>query len=220
MSFAKSLVPMKPLNEVKSKPLLSQKSRLWEVIVYGESEADQRLLVWLQSDDFLLCDDVNYVACFHDQDITEEGLPKKAHYHVLFRFSNPRSMGGVAKALGVALNQVGPVHSWRGACRYLVHADQPEKHQYDESGLFGTLQYEAVRYIRETKYDARSPFVAIFDTLSSYVYPDYTSFMAWLIDCGAEYVETFRKNYMIFQPYIKHFSTYRKEHTYYECEQS
>lgn len=218
MSSAKSLVPMKPLNQAKANPLLAQKSRIWEVIVYGESEADQRLLAWLQSDEFLLCDNIAYVACFHDQDITEEGLPKKPHYHVLFRFSNPRSMGGVAKALGVALNQIGPVHSWRSACRYLVHADQPDKHQYDESGVFGTLQYEAVRYIRETKFDIKSPFVAIFDILSSHFYSEYSQFMAWLIDCGCEYVETFRKNIMVFQPYIKQLAVYRKEYNFYETE--
>lgn len=218
MLSAKSLVPMKPLNEAKADPLLSQRSRLWEVIVYGESEADQRLLAWLQSDEFLLCDNVAYVACFHDQDMTEEGLPKKPHYHVLFRFGFTKTMSAVSKSLGVAMNQIAPVRSWRSACRYLVHADQPDKHQYDEIGLFGTLHYEAVRYIRETKFDARSPFVAIFDILSSHVYSEYTTFMAWLIDCGAEYVETFRKNFMIFQPYIKQLSIYRKEYNFYESE--
>lgn len=209
-----------PCDDNKAPAPLRVRSRLWEVILYGESDADIAMIAYLRSADSVLLDGLEFVGILHDKDVDESGQPKKPHMHVLFRFPNPRFGTAVAKAFRLGLNQVAPVHSWRSACRYLVHTDHPDKYQYPESAVFGSLAYEAVSYICETSFDTKSPFVCILDVLSSHCYSDYTSFLNWLVSCGAEYVETFRKNYMIFQPYIKHYSTYRKEYSYYESEQS
>lgn len=208
-----------PPNE-KEPAVLKTRSRLWEIILYGESDADIALISYLQSADAALLDGLEYVGILHDKDLDEAGNPKKAHMHILFRFPFARTGTAVAKSFRVVFNQVASVHSWRAACRYLVHADQPDKHQYPESAVFGNLAYEAISYVHETDFDIKSPFVCILDALSSYCYSDYTSFLQWLVSCGAEYVETYRKNYMIFQPYIKHYSTYRKEYSYYEQQES
>ena len=208
-----------PTNE-KEPDVLKTRSRLWEIVLYGESEPDIAMIAYLRSVEAVLHDGLEFVGILHDKDFDESGQPKKPHMHVLFRFANARHGTSVAKSFRLGYNQVAPVHSWRAACRYLVHADQPEKHQYSESAVFGNLAYEAISYIHETSFDVKSPFVCILDVLSSHCYTDYTSFLTWLVSCGAEYVETFRKNYMIFQPYLKHYSTYRKEYTYYESEQS
>lgn len=209
-----------PSNDDSVPAVLRTKSRLWEVILYGESDADKALIAYLQSADAALLDGLEYVGILHDKDLDEAGNPKKPHMHILFRFPNARHGTSVAKGFRLGYNQVAPVHSWRAACRYLVHSDHPDKYQYPESAVFGVLAYEAVSYIHETSFDIKSPFVCILDALSSHCYTDYTSFLNWLVSCGAEYVETFRKNYMIFQPYIKHYSTYRKGYTYYESDQS
>lgn len=209
-----------PCNDEKVPDVLKMRSRIWEVILYGESDADIALIAYLQSADATLKDGLQYVGILHDKDLDVAGNPKKPHMHILFRFPFTRTGTAVAKSFRIGNNQVARVHSWRAACRYLVHADQPDKHQYSESAVFGNLAYEAIAYIHETSFDIKSPFVCILDVLSSHCYSDYTSFLTWLVSCGAEYVETFRKNFQIFQPYIKHYSTYRKEYTYYESEQS
>lgn len=209
-----------PPSEEKVPDVLKTRSRLWEIMLYGESDADIALIDYLRSADATLKDGLEYVGILHDKDLDDAGDPKKPHMHVFFRFPYTRTGTAVAKSFRIGYNQVGRVYSWRAACRYLVHADQPDKYQYPESAVFGSLAYEAVSYIHETSFDVKSPFVCILDALSSHCYTDYTSFLNWLVSCGAEYVETFRKHYMIFQPYIKHYSTYRKEYTYYESEQS
>ena len=209
-----------PSNDDKAPAVLRSKSRLWEVILYGESDADIALISYLQSADAALLDGLEYAGILHDKDLDESGQPKKAHMHVLFRFPNARHGTSVAKVFRLNYNQVAPVHSWRSACRYLVHSDQSDKYQYPESAVFGNLAYEAISYIHETSFDIKSPFVCILEALSSHCHSDYSSFLIWLVSCGAEYVETFRKHFQIFQPYIKYYSAYRKEYTYYESEQS
>ena len=156
-----------PSNE-KEPAVLKTRSRLWEIILYGESNVDIALIAYLQSADAALLDGLEYVGILHDQDLDDEGNPKKPHMHILFRFPFARTGAAVAKSFRLGYNQVSPVHSWRAACRYLVHANQPEKYQYPEGAVFGSLAYEAICYIRETSFDIKSPFVCILDVLSSY----------------------------------------------------
>lgn len=105
--------------------------RVWTCIVYPESAPEN----WES-----ILDDKHISFCvspLHCYDVNElDGELKKAHYHVIFAFEGKKSFEQVFE-LTEQLNSPIPkrVDSLRGAVRYLVHYDNPEKFQYSISDI-------------------------------------------------------------------------------------
>lgn len=74
------------------------------------------------------------VSPLHDKDENPDGTKKKPHWHVIISWSNTttyRSARALAEdILHCPLPQI--LKSVNGMYRYLTHADNPEKHQYNE----------------------------------------------------------------------------------------
>lgn len=76
------------------------------------------------------------LVILHDQDEDEHGDPKKHHLHLLMYFEGKKSLAQIrsmVKELGSEVVQ--PSYDMRGSARYLLHLDQPEKHQYPFAAL-------------------------------------------------------------------------------------
>lgn len=56
---------------------------------------------------------------------------KKEHVHMIISLDNPRTEKSLAKRLGVNERFVKYCKSLRASCRYLIHADNEEKYQYN-----------------------------------------------------------------------------------------
>ncbi len=56
---------------------------------------------------------------------------KKEHVHLILSLDNPRTEKSLAKRLEIDPRFVNHIKSLRGSCRYLVHADNEDKYQYD-----------------------------------------------------------------------------------------
>lgn len=82
----------------------------------------------------------DYCAILHDKDVTEDGEIKKAHWHVLLRFSNAKWNTAIGKDLGIELNYIQEVKNFDNALMYLIHANDSEKYQYDLKEVFGTFK--------------------------------------------------------------------------------
>lgn len=117
------------------------KSREWEVVFYDDNEAHIEELK-------TLIKEKNVVGAYHDRDLKEDGTPKKAHYHIYIKFENTSTLGSVEKLIpNHETNLIKAIKSFRGACRYLLHLDNPEKAQYDETSLVGNVSL-AKRYLQ------------------------------------------------------------------------
>lgn len=109
------------------------KSRYWGFEFYPESMPDN----WK---DIIEATHIPVVVSpLHDKDVNEdaERTPKKPHYHGLMCFGNTTTdttCKRLAEALGFN-GKVVPINSFRGYYRYLWHADNPEKYQYDKNDL-------------------------------------------------------------------------------------
>lgn len=107
------------------------RTRLWAAIVYPDSAPpgwrsilDDYHVEWAESP-------------LHEFDVNEgTGELKKAHWHIVLSFDGPKSYDQVHEIL-LPIKCAAPqkCHSLRGAVRYFVHMDNPEKHQYDVSGI-------------------------------------------------------------------------------------
>lgn len=119
--------PTSPNNFPKKKDV---RTKNWTAIFYPDSLPEN----WLS-----LCRDLKtdtIISPLHDQDVLPDGEKKKPHYHVIFKFSSNKSFEQV-KEITDQFNAPIPqkVDSIKGAVRYLVHADNPDKALYKRSDI-------------------------------------------------------------------------------------
>ena len=118
------------------------KKRYWAMILYPESAPNN----WRD----ILCDSGIQCAIspLHDKDINPDNTPKKAHYHVILCYEGPTTFKNVC-SLTEKLNQPipQPLEQLRGYYRYLVHKDNPEKYQYDETLITSINGFDVSNYL-------------------------------------------------------------------------
>lgn len=106
------------------------RTRNWAMIVYPESAPEN----WREIIDELHIPWI--VSPLHDQDVNPDGTPKKPHWHVILVFDNVKAFHQVeelTEKINAPIPQ--PCSSLRGYVRYLVHTDNPEKHQYSRADI-------------------------------------------------------------------------------------
>lgn len=114
----------------KSSGNKEQRTRTWSCILYEDSAPpdwvnilDNEHIEWIESP-------------WHDKDINGDGSPKKKHKHLALLFGAVKSYEQV-KAITDKLHAPIPerVHNTKALVRYMAHLDNPEKAQYDVSGI-------------------------------------------------------------------------------------
>lgn len=102
----------------------------WVAVMYPESlPSDWKSLLRDMMTDII-------ISPLHDRDIQPDGTKKKPHYHVVFKFSSNKTFEQV-KTLLEPFNCPIPqkVTSIKGQIRYLIHIDDPDKFQYEQSDI-------------------------------------------------------------------------------------
>jgi hypothetical protein len=158
------------MNDEKNK-----KSRNWTIIVYPDSAPkdwrgilDNQHIQWIESP-------------LHDKDVNPgTGEIKKAHWHILLVYDGPTTFKNVS-SLAAELNSPIPqaIGSAKGLVRYMIHLDNPEKHQYPLDEIVGhcgadvqsyfelsatnklNVMKEIVEYIYDEKIDNYADFLMI-----------------------------------------------------------
>ena len=88
----------------------------------------------------------SFLGILHDQDETEvndetgETAPKPNHWHCIVKFRQPRYLSAVSAELDVEPNLFRDCKNFDGYARYMLHLDNPEKHQYDFKEMVGSLK--------------------------------------------------------------------------------
>lgn len=118
------------------------KKRYWAMVLYPESAPDN----WRDKlrESGIQC----AVSPLHDKDINADNTQKKAHYHIILCYEGPTTFKNVC-SLTESLNQPipQPLEQLRGYYRYLVHKDNPEKYQYDESMITTINGFDISNYL-------------------------------------------------------------------------
>lgn len=102
----------------------------------------------------------NVLAINHNQDVylydefDDEGNTKhsagelkKSHYHIMIQFQNARYISGVAKELDIEEHLIQKCSSFESYVLYMIHRDEPLKHQYEFKDLKGSLIDRAFRVL-------------------------------------------------------------------------
>lgn len=160
-------------------PKNNVKKRHWAFVCYPESAPSD----WLNrlQDSGLPC----AVSPLHDSDVDPTGAPKKAHYHVILSYSGPTTFSAVS-SLTDSLSQPipQPLESVKGYYRYFTHADNPDKAQYDPSGIRLLNGFNISDYAELTTSELRLIRGRIIDLIRALDFTEYSALIDYLYDSG------------------------------------
>lgn len=142
----------------------------------------------------------SYAACLHDRDVGDDGKTKKAHYHFYLRFPSARSFASIAKELQIP-DHIENCRSRDGAIRYLIHADDPDKYQYEMKDMEFSKDMEKYvsKAFRNSEEDSEA--MAILDIINSFSTPVTVPQILPLI-CSKGLYATFRRGATLFRDCI------------------
>lgn len=174
------------------------RSRVYQIILYPEDSNHNEVLDKIR-------ERYDYVGILHDQDTysTEDefknsenkaGSLKKPHYHIILKFGNARYLKPLAEDLGLPVQYIIKSSNIKRDMRYLVHADDKDKHQYQADQVFGTLLSEFQSCLEDRSED--DVFISMYQEFNSTDYPMSISQMA-LFFAQRGYYGQFRRNFAL-----------------------
>lgn len=141
-----------------------------------------------------------YAYIKHDMDIEDDsGEIKKTHLHVVLYFKNKKELSELAKEIGIPENYIKIWDSKIKAIRYLVHADNLFKYQYNVDAVIGTLKSDLVRSLNDG-YEVRV-ITEILEFIDNTPKLSYRGLTKWVLEKG--YYAEFRRSQGIIREYLK-----------------
>ena len=140
----------------------------WCAVIYPDSApADWR--------DILDSNHIQWIESpLHDKDVNPTGEPKKAHWHILLQFDSVKTLEQVKSVLE-PLNAPIPIQckSAKGAVRYMIHLDNPDKHQYNKADIIGHGGADVAAYFQPTASEIEALIIEMEDFVVKYGVVEY-----------------------------------------------
>lgn len=177
------------------------KKRYWAIVVYPESLPPN----WLEilQNTGLEC----AISPLHDKDINADNTPKKPHYHVILCYNNPTTYKNVKENICDILHCPipQPLESVKGYYRYLVHKDNPDKYQYNESEILNINGFDSSNYFDLSFNELSSVLSLITDFIEDNGISEYRDLIVLLKDNDTlrEYLPIAMKQTLFLNAYIK-----------------
>lgn len=165
------------------------RSRVWAAVVYPDSAPAN----WREELFNLHVGGV--ISPLHEFDVDPDGSSKKAHWHVVLSFEGKKSEEQVQKMLA-PLHCPKPirVESIRGMVRYLIHKDNPDKYQYDQSGLVGFSGFNWEQYFDYADVERRRALKEMRETIRKYSFTEFSDFFDFCDEQHPEWADLLDKN--------------------------
>lgn len=121
----------------------------------------------------------------HDKDCDDDGVLKKAHYHVIVNFKQARWNTALAKELDIKTNYMQQIKNNDAMMEYLIHLNDEDKHQYDVSEIKGTMKQKCIKVINNDGKDECVKVIELIEYIDSNKhYITYRSFAHWCASQG------------------------------------
>lgn len=129
---------------------VNKRARNWTAVVYPDSAPEdwQSILDAMQ---------VPW-ACspLHDSDVDDDGVIKKAHWHIILCFGGNKSyeqIKEITDQINAPIPQV--CRDMRSSVRYFIHLDHPHKFQYNASDITSHCGFDAMQYLEQSTTEKR-----------------------------------------------------------------
>ena len=183
-----------------------KRGRAWTAIVYPESAAEG----WMEKLRGMLVEAL--VSPLHDKDVLPTGEAKKPHYHVVLSFKNPTTYEKASEVFEELGAVVPPerecrVRDFRQMARYLVHADQPDKHQYSTADVvsIGAIDYNVLILSAS---DEDAILLDVFEAMELYALTSYPAVVRYCRETHPEWL------YIVNRKFTRNIVEYAKGLTY------
>ena len=142
----------------------------------------------------------------HDRDVDENDNLKREHYHVAVRFPTARTRKAVANVIGIEPNYIERWDSFKKACRYLMHADNPEKTPYGYYYVESNFDFVKLTNVQE------SEAVKVKEILN-FIWTDECKNMVNIADFAIEngMWSEYRRSYAVIKDYFAEVQKQKKE---------
>ena len=132
------------------------------------------------------------ISPLHDKDVYDNGeqagQPKKPHHHVILAYPGPTTYSVVCKLVQGELGQPipQPLEAIRGGYRYLSHADNPDKYQYDAKDIETLNGFNILDYVDMTAAEAVAMNKELVSLIMELGFADYCDFIEYLLFNGTD----------------------------------
>lgn len=164
------------------------------------------------------------ISPLHDKDVYDDGeqagQPKKPHHHVILAYPGPTTYSVVCKLVQGELGQPipQPLEAIRGGYRYLSHADNPEKYQYDAKDIETLNGFNILDYVDMTAAEAVAMNKELVSLIMELGFADYCDFIEYLLFNGTDVQYEYAISHtMFFTAYLK--SRWQREKAIREAEE-
>lgn len=164
------------------------------------------------------------ISPLHDKDVYDNGeqagQPKKPHHHVILAYPGPTTYSVVCKLVQGELGQPipQPLEAIRGGYRYLSHADNPEKYQYDAKDIETLNGFNILDYVDMTAAEAVAMNKELVSLIMELGFADYCDFIEYLLFNGTDVQYEYAISHtLFFTAYLK--SRWQREKAIREAEE-
>lgn len=149
------------------------RTKIFCAVLYEEDETHKKAIEYIRKnyDHAMVCHDKDVYledVIRNGELVHKKGDLEKAHYQIVFRFSNARWNTAVAEELGIKENYLEAAETFKGALTYLVHLNNPEKFQYSIDDVEGPLKNRLEEYIRNADKTESEKVLEIFEEIDSF----------------------------------------------------
>ena len=164
------------------------------------------------------------ISPLHDKDVYDNGeqagQPKKPHHHVILAYPGPTTYSVVCKLVQGELGQPipQPLEAIRGGYRYLSHADNPDKYQYDAKDIETLNGFNILDYVDMTAAEAVAMNKELVSLIMELGFADYCDFIEYLLFNGTDVQYEYAISHtLFFTAYLK--SRWQREKAIREAEE-
>lgn len=146
-----------------------------------------------------------YAMIYHDMDRLETGELKKPHYHVIFATMDGISHVGFIKRIHKIYPKIMPNYFYyetrEHGIRYLCHADDPDKYQYNQDTIISRGIDVSRYYERQFVAEREDKILCILDHINSYPKESREELLRWVVNHNL--YDEYRRAYSMINDIIK-----------------
>lgn len=176
----------------------SRRARNWCAVVYPDSAPED----WKSQLDSL---NVKW-ACspLHNEDVDDDGVIKKAHWHIVICYSGNKSFDQVKddlSALNCPIPQV--CRDIRSSIRYFIHKDHPHKFQYKASDIETYGGFDISDALALSKTEKQELFKEIFAFIQQFDIVEYFDLVNICMYEKSDWFQCVTEHSILFDRYLK-----------------
>lgn len=162
-------------------------TRNYEIILYTSEECTRLVNICIDRG-------FDYAFIKHDKDLKEDLSDfKDVHFHFLVFMPIQKTISALSDILHISSNYIQYIRSKKSAIRYLVHADNNDKADYDILDIKSNL--DLTKYFNNLISDENIEIEMIMEFIQVNRQVSYKALMRFVIDAGMW--STYRRNYSI-----------------------